>query len=181
MTGSEPGLRLALVGGGWISTCHLDALDRLGRTRLVGVTAGRLETAASVAARRGGVAAYAAPDLERMLDEQRPDVVLVAVPPGSALAVLEPVVTRGIPFLAEKPLAADDADGPARIAAAIAARGLVAAVGYHLRGLEALHEVRQALAQGPPLLVSARWLCDTPPPAWWRVAKTGGCSWARQT
>jgi predicted dehydrogenase len=109
-----------------------------------------------------------------MLDEQRPDLVLVAVPPGSAIAALEPLAGRGIPFLAEKPLAATDADGPARIAAQVAAQGLVAAVGYHLRGLEALADVRRLLADRPAHLVSARWLCDTPPPAWWRAEPTGG-------
>ncbi len=174
MTALRQDLRLALIGAGWISGYHLDAFDRLGRTRLVGVVSGRPESAAAVAARRPGVSAYGPEDLERMLDEQRPDLALVAVPPGSAIAALEPLVGRGIPFLAEKPLAATDADGPARIAAHVAARGLVAAVGYHLRGLEALAEVRRLLADRPAHLVSARWLCDTPPPAWWRAEPTGG-------
>ena len=53
-----------------------------------------------------------------MLDEQRPDIAYVCVPPSAAVAVLERLVDRGIPFLTEKPLAATDADGPARIAAA---------------------------------------------------------------
>ena len=57
-----------------------------------------------------GAAAY--DDAERMLDEQRPDVVYVAVPPSAAIAACEAVVARGIPFLAEKPLAATDAGGP---------------------------------------------------------------------
>jgi len=174
MTALRQDLRLALIGAGWISGYHLDAFDRLGRTRLVGVVSGRPQSAAAVAARRPGVSAYGPEDLERMLDEQRPDLVLVAVPPGSAIAALEPLVGRGIPFLAEKPLAATDADGPARIAAHVAARDLVAAVGYHLRGLEALAEVRRLLVDRPAHLVSARWLCDTPPPAWWRAEPTGG-------
>jgi predicted dehydrogenase len=174
MSASRQDLRLALIGAGWISGYHLDAFDRLGRTRLVGVASGRLESAAAVAGRHAGVPAYGPEDLERMLDEQRPDVALVAVPPGSAIAALEPLVERGIAFLAEKPLAATDADGPARIAARVAAQGLVAAVGYHLRGLEALAEVRRLLAERPAHFVSGRWLCDTPPPAWWRAEATGG-------
>ncbi len=164
-------LRLGFIGAGWISSLHLAALDRLDRTRLVGVASARLESAEVTALPRGA-AAY--DDLERMLDEQRPDVVYVAVPPSAAIAACEAVVARGIPFLAEKPLAATDADGPARIAAAIAERGLVVAVGYHLRSLERLPEVRARLAANPARLVTARWTGSTPPPAWWRRGRDGG-------
>ena len=38
-------LRLCLIGAGWITPAHLDALDRLGRTRLMGVASARLERA----------------------------------------------------------------------------------------------------------------------------------------
>lgn len=165
--------RLVLIGAGWISGYHLAALDRLGRTTLVGVASGRLASAEATAAPRGA-AAYATADLERMLDAQRPTLALVAVPPAAAVATLGPLIERGIPFLTEKPLAATDAVGPARIAAAIADRGLVAAVGYHLRGLEALAEVRSSLARNPAHLFTARWFCPTPPPAWWRREETGG-------
>jgi myo-inositol 2-dehydrogenase / D-chiro-inositol 1-dehydrogenase len=166
--------RLALVGAGWITGYHLAALDRLKRTRLVGVASGSLASARAVAEPRG-VAAYAAGDeLDHMLDEQRPDVAFVAVPPWAAPGVLDRLVERGIPFLTEKPLAAKDGVAPARVADAVAERRLVAAVGYHLRGLEALGDVREVLGGNPAHLVTARWLCGTPAPAWWRGEATGG-------
>jgi myo-inositol 2-dehydrogenase/D-chiro-inositol 1-dehydrogenase len=168
---AHEGLRLGLIGAGWISGIHLEALDRLGRTRLVGVASSREDSARAAADPRG---ATAYTDVDRMLDEQRPDVAYVCVPPVAAVAVLERLVERGIPFLAEKPLAATDADGPARIAAGVADRGLVAAVGYHLRGLEALVEVRERLATNPAHLFIARWLVSTPPPAWWHREASGG-------
>jgi predicted dehydrogenase len=139
----------------------------------MGVASTRLESAQATAEPRGA-AAYLSGDLERMLDEQRPDIAFVCVPPAAAVAVLERLVERGIPFLTEKPLAASDPAGPARIAVAVAERGLVAGVGYHLRGLEALAEVRQRLTTNPAHLFTARWLCATPPPAWWRREETGG-------
>lgn len=165
------GLRLALIGAGWITPAHLAALDRLGRTQLVGVASAREESARATADPRGA-AAYV--DVERMLDEQRPDVAYVCVPPSVAIAVLGQLVERGIPFLTEKPLAATDADGPARIAAGVAERGLVAAVGYHLRALDALGEVRERLAGNPVHLLTARWLSGTPAPAWWLREEVGG-------
>jgi myo-inositol 2-dehydrogenase/D-chiro-inositol 1-dehydrogenase len=163
--------RLALIGAGWISTVHLAALDRLGRTSLVGVASARLERARATAEPRGA-AAY--DDVERLLDEQRPDIAYVAVPPSAAIEACAAVVARDIPFLAEKPLSATDPDGPARIAAAVADRGLVAAVGYHLRSLEQLPEVQARLADRPARLVTAQWLDGTPAPAWWRRAALGG-------
>lgn len=163
--------RLALIGAGWITPTHLAALDRLGRTTLVGVASARLESARATAEPRG---ATAYDDVERLLDEQRPDLAYIAVPPSAAIATCEAVVARGIPFLAEKPLAATDADGPARVAAAVAERGLVAAVGYHLRSLEQLPEVQARLAERPARLVTALWLDGTPAPAWWRRTEGGG-------
>ena len=109
-----------------------------------------------------------------MLDEAAPDVVYVAVPPYRSVAIGERLVQRRIPFLTEKPLAAADADGPARLADAIDAAGLVVAVGYHLRALDIMAEVRERLAADPPRLVVARWLDATPPPAWWGRADEGG-------
>ena len=164
-------LRLGLVGGGWISGQHLEALDRLGRTELVGVVARTRKTADVVAARWSGTAFDG---LDQMLDEARPRVVYVAVPPHRAVAIGERLVARGIPFLTEKPLAADDADGPARLANAIEHARLVVAVGYHLRALDIMSEVRDRLATAPPRLVVARWLDTTPGPAWWGRAHEGG-------
>jgi predicted dehydrogenase len=119
-----------------------------------------------------GAAAYT--DIERMLDELHPDIAYVAVPPSAAIAALDKVVEHGIPFLTEKPLAARDADGPAQIATRVSERGLVAAVGYHLRALDALADVREILAGNPVRLFTARWLSGTPAPAWWLREEVGG-------
>jgi myo-inositol 2-dehydrogenase/D-chiro-inositol 1-dehydrogenase len=163
--------RLALIGAGWIARIHLTALDRLDRTDLVAVAAQRIERAREMATPR---VARAYDDIDRMLDEERPDVAWVCVPPGSAIAVVERLVERGIPFLTEKPLAATDAEGPRRVAAGIAERGIVAAVGYHLRALERLPEVRERLAANPARLVVARWQDATPAAPWWRTEAEGG-------
>jgi predicted dehydrogenase len=109
-----------------------------------------------------------------MLDEAAPDAVFVCVPPFRAPKMCEALVARGIPFLTEKPLAADSAAAPKRVAQAIARAGLVTAVGYHLRGLDFLSEVRERFATAPPRLLVARWLDATPGPAWWGRRSEGG-------
>jgi myo-inositol 2-dehydrogenase/D-chiro-inositol 1-dehydrogenase len=164
-------IRLGLIGGGWISGLHLEALERLGRTELVGVVAGRRETAETVSSRWGG---QAYDELEAMLDGARPEVVYVAVPPHRSVAIGEQLAARHLPFLTEKPLAADDPAGPARLAERIDGAGLVVAVGYHLRALDIMAEVRERLMAAPPRLVVARWLDSTPGPAWWGRRDEGG-------
>jgi myo-inositol 2-dehydrogenase/D-chiro-inositol 1-dehydrogenase len=164
-------LRLGLVGAGWIAGLHLEALARLGRTQLVGVVSRTGAGASSLADRWGGTA-YG--NLEAMLDEARIDVAYVCVPPYQAVAIGERLVERRIPFLAEKPLAATDADGAVRLSAAIDGAGLVVAVGYHLRALDIMPAVRQRVAAHPVRLVVARWLGGTPPPPWWSLAAQGG-------
>jgi predicted dehydrogenase len=124
-----------------------------------------------VTARFGGTAYD---ELERMLDVGRPDCVYVAVPPHRAVSIGERLAFRRFPFLTEKPLAAEDTDGPDRLAAEIFRARLVVAVGYHLRALDIMPEVRERLAAAPPGMVVARWLDSTPAPAWWGRAAEGG-------
>jgi predicted dehydrogenase len=163
-------LLLGLVGGGWISGQHLEALERLGRTQLVGVVSGTPETGDAVTARWGGARFD---DVDAMLMMAKLDAVYVAVPPHRAVPICEKLVAAGIPFLTEKPLSAE-ADGPVRLAAAIEGAKLVVAVGYHLRALDIMTEVRDRLAAAPPQMVVARWLDSTPKPAWWGKVDEGG-------
>jgi predicted dehydrogenase len=109
-----------------------------------------------------------------MLDTVGPDIAFVAIPPDRSAAAGALLVERRIPFLIEKPLAANDAKAPVRLAAAIEAAGLIVAVGYQARGLSHLDEVRARLAERPPHLVVGRWLGGTPSPAWWRRTAEGG-------
>lgn len=164
-------LRLGLVGTGWITGPHLEALARLDRTRLVGVVSGSLKRAAEITGRWGGTAHT---DLGAMLEAERPDAVYVCLPPHRAGAACAVLIERGTPFLTEKPLAAAAADAE-RLATALRGRGLVTAVGYNWRALDFLPLVRQRLADRPARLVLGRWTGGTPPPSWWRhVSESGG-------
>jgi myo-inositol 2-dehydrogenase/D-chiro-inositol 1-dehydrogenase len=171
---ADPGsrLRVAFIGAGSIVPTHLAALDRLDRTELVGVMSRTAERASATTAGRG-TPTYT--DMDRLLDEQRPDAVYVCTPPYRTPEVCDLLIERGIPFLVEKPLAARDDGAPPRIADAIERSGLVVAVGYTWRGLDFLPEVRRRLAERPPELVLGRWLDGTPDADWWgRVDQGGG-------
>ncbi len=164
-------LRVAFAGAGWIVPKHLAALDRLDRVDIVGIMSRTAERATATAAGRR-IAIFT--DVDRLLDDCRPDAVYVCLPPYLAPATCGLLVARGLPFLVEKPLAARDADAPPRIAEAIERAGLVVAVGYHWRGLDLLPDIRSRLAERPPELVLARWIDETPGPDWWARADQGG-------
>jgi myo-inositol 2-dehydrogenase/D-chiro-inositol 1-dehydrogenase len=172
VTAPRDRLRLAVIGAGFIVPVHLRAFDRIGRTTLVGVASRTLERAAAVTETFGG---RPFDDPDRLLDEARPDVVLIATPPYRTPSVCELVLRRALPFLVEKPLAAADPTALAGLADAVERSGLVVAVGYHLRGLEALPGLRERLLAAPPVLVVGRWLDRTVSGDWWgRVDRSGG-------
>jgi myo-inositol 2-dehydrogenase / D-chiro-inositol 1-dehydrogenase len=164
-------LRLGLVGTGWITAIHLEALSRLGRTDLVGVVSRSTERAGRLVADWGGTPHR---DVEHMLDTERPEVVFVCLPPARAPGACLVLIDRGIPFLTEKPLAASSAEAE-RVGASLGERDVVVAVGYQWRALDFLSLVRERLRARPPRLLLGRWTGGLPPPPWWRhVAESGG-------
>ena len=151
-------LRIAFIGAGSIVPTHVAALQALGRTEVVATWSRREER-----------------DLDTMLREARPDAVFVCVPPYVAPDMCRLLVDRGIPFLVEKPVAAVDERPACELADEIERRGLVAAVGYQLRGLDFLGEVRERIRRHRPELVVTRWLDGTPKSDWWiRPDMSGG-------
>lgn len=164
-------LRLGLIGAGGVTVHHLPVLRRLGRTTLVGVVCRTVERATETTDEWGGTP-YAS--TSQMLDEQRPDVLWVCLPPYTQGWACEMLVQRGLPFFTEKPLSAD-AETPVRVAALVRDKRLVSAVGYTWRALDFLPEVRARFVERPPYLVVARWIGDTPAAHWWtNREKSGG-------
>src|SRR3954471_10711455 len=164
---TEP-VRLGLVGTGAVMGQHLRGFGATGRARVVGVVSEHPERAEAITREHGGARFTS---VESMLDEAKPDAVIVGLPPFRNPAVCRLLVARQVPFLTEKPLAATDDGAVDEIAAAVTASGLVTAVGYQLRAVEFIPQLRESLAERPPSLVVARWLGAAPPPA--GCARTG--------
>ncbi len=166
-------LRLGLIGAGGVTVQHLPALQRLGRTELVGVVSRTHERAAALAATWG---ATVHEDIESLLDRGL-DVCLICVPPNRNPDACLAVARRGVPFLAEKPLAGGRVDAgprPDDVAREVERRDVVAAIGYQWRALDFLPSLREQFAVTPPRLVLARWLGNTPGPSWWQREDEGG-------
>ena len=95
--------RVALIGAGYIATVHAEALRATKGAKLVGIIDPRLDRAASLARRNGGVAAAAS--LGDMLDNQQLDAVHVLTPPNLHTDLTIEALSRGLSVLLEKPMA----------------------------------------------------------------------------
>ena len=101
-------MRSAIIGAGRIAQQHLSCLAELPNAQLVGVC--DLSSAlAEATAERFGVERHFT-DLERMLDEARPEIVHITTPAPSHFAIAARVLEQAHVFI-EKPLTSDPADG----------------------------------------------------------------------
>jgi predicted dehydrogenase len=141
--------RILVVGTGSIGTRHVRCLLQTGRAE-VGICE------PNAAYRQRVADQYGIPSVFTELDEslQQPwDAAVLAVPAPLHVPLARQLVERGIGVLIEKPLAVEEA-GVARLAAAVEARGVAAAVAYVYRAHPAIQAVREALRAdrfGPPL------------------------------
>jgi predicted dehydrogenase len=92
-----------------------------------------------------GVATYS--DYEKMLDEARPDFVLVATPSSLHAAMVRAALTRDIHVFCEKPFCLSETDG-AELVREASERALVTQVGYHNRFVGAFQEAKRVIDAG---------------------------------
>ncbi len=141
---------------------HLRVLNDLETAELVGV-ADADPAVAEKAARRFGVPAYGS--YLEMLDRQKPQGVVVAVPTSRHREVALAAIERGIHLLVEKPIAFTVAEGEEIIAAARMS-GVILTVGHIERYNPAVLELHSRLtggALGKVFQMHARRLGPFPP------------------
>ena len=163
--------RLGFIGAGGIAQRHLDVLS--GFPDVVVKAIADPDTArATLMAAASGASVHDSADA--MLTDVALDAVFICVPPFAHGPAELAVLSAGLPFFVEKPLAADFETAQA-ISDAVTAAGLITAVGYHWRYLETLDAARRALGPTVPQLMQGVWLDQTPPPVWWgQQAQSGG-------
>ena len=97
-------LRVAGVGAGYFSAFHYDAWARMGDVELVAVCDTDRAKAQSTADRHDIRQVYT--DAAAMLDEARPDVFDIAVPPAAHLGMISLGAERHISMICQKPFCA---------------------------------------------------------------------------
>src|SRR4051812_45084082 len=144
MTNPQSAMPVAVIGAGAMGRNHLRVLNDLPVAQLVGV-ADADETTAKHAARLYGIAAYT--DYREMLDQEKPQAVVIAVPTVMHRDVALEVISHGINVLVEKPIAFTVAEGEEILAAALSA-GVLLTVGHIERYNPAIVELYSRLRRG---------------------------------
>ncbi|MDR1137530.1 MAG: Gfo/Idh/MocA family oxidoreductase [Synergistaceae bacterium] len=143
-------IKVGVVGVGHLGVHHARVYTEILGARLVGVVDIDDERAQGVAENLG-VPAYA--DLDRFLDETRPDAVSIVVPTVNHFEVAKKVMERGVNLLIEKPVTArtEEAEELLKIASD---RNLVLQVGHIERFNSAVQQIREMVHH--PIFIQSR-------------------------
>jgi predicted dehydrogenase len=141
---SDDRLRAAVIGLGMMGANHARVLNELPDIDLVAVA--DLDPAA-VARATSGRTARGFSDATRLLEEERPDMVVVAVPTSMHLRTTLDALAAGASVLVEKPIAPDREQAEEMIAAAQTA-GRLLTVGHIERFNPAIRELGRRLHAG---------------------------------
>lgn len=145
--------RIGLVGAGFISRVHAEALRTMVGVRVTAIVDPAAAAARALAGFVGDVPVYAS--VQQALDADAFDCAHVLVPPDRHAEVAQVLLAAGKPVLLEKPLAASAADATALLAQAEAA-GVVLGVNQnfvHHPAFARLHQLVEARALGRPRFV----------------------------
>lgn len=167
---ASAGVRVGLVGAGWIAGQHAAVLDGMPSVRLVSVCDPDRNRASALAQPREAVA-YT--DWEAMLTTERLDAVWVCTPPLAHRAPALAALKAGLHVYLEKPIARTVADAQAIVNAA-AASGAVCAVGYQWHASELLERAREDTAGQSIALLVGRDYGPVPARPWFIQRAQGG-------
>lgn len=133
------GVRVGIIGAGWIAAQHVATLARLDGVELVAVC--DLDQAR---ARELASHAPTYTDWRQLIARETPDAVFVCTPPLVHREVAVAALEQGIHVYLEKPIARGLEDARAIVDAA-AKSNAVCAVGYQWRAVEVLDDLRRAV------------------------------------
>ncbi len=136
--------RIAVIGAGVMGRNHARVLSEMPGVDLVAVVDMFRDAAERICNRCGG-RPYC--DVIAMLDELRPDAVIVSVPTSEHLAVAREAIVRGIHVLVEKPIAESIEEAQSMIDLA-QAYGVVLSIGHIERFNPAVIALKEHIASG---------------------------------
>lgn len=136
--------RVGIIGAGYISSWHADAIRATAGARLVAVC-DTSATAAHSFASGFGLTAYT--DLEGMLAAGVVDAVHITTPPHLHHSIALQCISAGVHVLVEKPVALSGAE-TAEIANAALEHGVTFTPGHNFLGVPSYQRLKTTLAQG---------------------------------
>jgi predicted dehydrogenase len=169
-------IKVGFIGCGGNARGHIQSVKNVEGARIVGVC-DLVEDLARQAGEAAEQGAEVYTDHRALLDREDLDAVWISIP---VFAHGEPemdTLARGLPFLVEKPVARDLGTAK-QIAAAVAEKGLLTAVGYQLRYLGATGAAKNFLADRTVGMVVGKYWSGSGrgDPSRWirRMAQSGG-------
>jgi predicted dehydrogenase len=165
----SPVCRIGFIGTGGVAARHASVLRDFPDVELVAATDVDPDRSAQFAEANDVRAVTGTAEL---LD-QGLDAVYVCVPPFAHGDPERAVARAGLPMFIEKPLAVDE-PAAERVAADLAAAGVLTRVGHHWRCGEPVRTARELLAGRTIRSVNAWWLDKVPPVAWWTDRRRSG-------
>lgn len=165
------GMPIAVIGAGLIGRVHVDRALKASDVDLVGIADPSDE--GRRIAESANVPWYSDP--ERMLDDVKPQGVIVATPNVTHAGIVVRCLERGSAVLVEKPIA-DTLEDAKRICDASAAAGLPAIVGHQRRHNPIMRRAKRMIVAGR----LGRPVCVTAMSTWLKPAEYFETAWRRK-
>lgn len=168
-------MRIGVAGAGAIGRRHLALIEASPDCMIAGIADPSPDARAFAAER--GIDWYA--DHRELLDEGRPDGMIIASPNGLHLTMALDCIERGVAVLVEKPVT-DTVIAAKELLAATRRSGVPVLVGHHRRHNRRIKAVRDAIAGGKfgaLIAVAGLWLLKKPDDYFdvaWRREQGGG-------
>jgi len=167
--------RIGLIGCGGRAEAHMLALLQMEDVEVVAV-ADPVEERRLAAAQKFGCC-HVYPDHTALYDGEAAgalDCVFIAIEPTAHTDTESRAIEMGIPFLVEKPMTLDLAQGD-EIARRAEKAGLITAVGFQDRYLDLMDIIKEELPKHPAGgLVYGAWVGGIPGVWWWQKKSTCG-------
>ena len=164
-------LKAAVVGCGGISNWHFGRVRNYEDVEYVGFYDIVKERAEKMAAAKGEGKAFDC--LISMLDEGKPDILYVCVPPDQHGKIELEAIKRGIHMMIDKPIATDVAVAE-KIYDMATQYNIIISVGFQDRYQDLIDSARELLVGREIGLINAAWVGGIPGVYWWRRRNTSG-------
>jgi len=168
-------LRIAILGAGLVGRRHIETILALPRVAELVAVADPMADRAQFDLGDAAWFLEAGP----MLDQIKPEAIIIATPNNLHISYSLLCCERGIPFLVEKPVTATLEEAE-RLVRAVADSGVKTLVGHHRRYLASVREAKRAMAEGrigALVAASAIWATRKPDDYFntlWRTQPGGG-------
>jgi predicted dehydrogenase len=168
-------MRIGVAGAGLIGRKHIELIEACQDCVVAGIADPSADAKAFAEART--IPWY--PDYRTLLDQAKPDGLIVASPNAMHLAMALDCVERGVPALVEKPVT-DTMVSAQRLRMAVQRSGVPLLVGHHRRHNPKIRAARETIASGrigQLTAVAGLWLLKKPDDYFdvaWRREQGGG-------